>query len=153
MLRAHFFKQFGYNFMFPDTSNTRFLSHLEAAGHLLKHRKFFIDWLDNTMRWSKTTHTLNNVEANVLRGLQCLLTCTDLSIYALYCQSISKPYMRQVCYFVNSHVLGSDYVLGTRTRQNICQYHRLWTTACRRYCPLSTDHRQSRHPHCARCEL
>jgi hypothetical protein len=39
----------GYDITFPDTSNTRYQSHCEAAGVLLTHKSLFLGYLEHTV--------------------------------------------------------------------------------------------------------
>jgi hypothetical protein len=80
---------------FPDTSNTRFGSHGEAAADLIRYLDAHIEYI-NIIRMSKQTATLTNIEYNVLQALNDMATRTELCAMALYTQAISKPYMKAV---------------------------------------------------------
>jgi len=80
---------------FPDTGNTRFQSYCDAAGVLLVYQKLFIKFLC-LVKYKKGSETLNNMEANVLKGLKDLPTIQELVILTLFSQIISNPYMCQI---------------------------------------------------------
>ncbi|KAI0367582.1 hypothetical protein BV20DRAFT_949876 [Pilatotrama ljubarskyi] len=80
---------------FPDTSNTRYQSHCEAAAELLVHLDLYIEFLA-FVRDKKTKRTFNNLENNVYRALHDIPTLTELCALTLYSQSVSHPYLRQV---------------------------------------------------------
>jgi hypothetical protein len=44
----------------------------------------------------KTTDQLNHIEQNILKGLDCDVTMTDLVALARYGASVSRPYMATV---------------------------------------------------------
>ncbi|KAJ7089006.1 hypothetical protein C8R44DRAFT_596210, partial [Mycena epipterygia] len=80
---------------FPDTSNTRYQSHCEAAGALLLHIDLYIEFLEH-MRDKKGDSVFTNLEKNVYDGLHDPIIKTELAVLAIYGQAISHPYMRQV---------------------------------------------------------
>jgi len=80
---------------FPDTSNTRYQSHSEAAVELLTSLALYVEFLE-WIRDGKDRPTFTNVEKNVYNGLQDVPTQTELVVLALYAEAISHPYMRQV---------------------------------------------------------
>lgn len=81
---------------FPDTSNTRFGSHGDAAADLIEHLDPHIDYISHVIRLSKQTASLTNIEHNVLEALKDPPTQTELCAMVLYSQAVSKPYMRAV---------------------------------------------------------
>lgn len=80
---------------FPDTSNTRFGSHGDAASDLIQYLDAHIEYI-NLIRMSKQTATLTNIEYNVLQALNDTATRTELCAMVLYTQAVSKPYMNAV---------------------------------------------------------
>lgn len=80
---------------FPDTNNTCYQSHSEAAIELLTFLPLYIAFLE-WIRDGKDRPGFTNVEKNVYNGLQDISTQTELVVLALYAQAISYPYMRQV---------------------------------------------------------
>ncbi|KAI0661679.1 hypothetical protein C8Q70DRAFT_966523 [Cubamyces menziesii] len=80
---------------FPDTSNTRYQSHCEAAAELIVHLPLYIDFL-SALRDKKNNRTFNHLEENVWNGLHDIPTLTELCVLALYSQAISHPYLREV---------------------------------------------------------
>lgn len=80
---------------FPQTNNTRFGSHGEAAAELLAHLDTYISFLDH-IRLRKVNDAWTNIEQNVYLGLQDDATLTELAVLALYQQVITHPYSRLV---------------------------------------------------------
>ncbi|KAF8951787.1 hypothetical protein BDZ97DRAFT_1778312 [Flammula alnicola] len=80
---------------FPDTSNTRFGSHGDAAADLIQYLDSHIEYL-HLVRLSKQAATLTQIECNVLKALGDPATLTELCAMVLYTQAVSKPYMRAV---------------------------------------------------------
>ena len=81
---------------FPDTSNIRYQSHCDAAIEICVHHNLYIDFLNLFVRNSKERPGLNNLENNVLIGLNDIPTMTEACVLGLYAQAISHPYMRRV---------------------------------------------------------
>ncbi|KIJ29200.1 hypothetical protein M422DRAFT_188816 [Sphaerobolus stellatus SS14] len=94
-LRCAFEAEFGFSLNFPDTSNTRYQSHCQAAAELLAHLDFYQDYF-NIMKDRKEFRTLNHMEKNLQLALQDLPTISELCVLALFLLSISHPYMRTV---------------------------------------------------------
>ncbi|RPD58133.1 hypothetical protein L226DRAFT_467446 [Lentinus tigrinus ALCF2SS1-7] len=90
-----FFEALGISVRFPDTSNTRYQSHCEAAAELLVHLELYIEFLE-FMRDKKTKRTFNHMEQNIYNALRDDSTLTDLCVLTLYAQAISHPYLREV---------------------------------------------------------
>ena len=63
---------------------------------LLLYLPLFIEFLE-LVRDKKDSRSFNHMEFNVYHGLQDIPTLTELAVLVLYMQSISHPYMRQVC--------------------------------------------------------
>jgi hypothetical protein len=84
------------DFTFPDTSNTQFQSHCEAAGALMLHLNSFIEYLDFACK-KKQKQQFSNMEQNLWNALHCTSTLTELAVLALYAQSVSHPYMQTIC--------------------------------------------------------
>ena len=80
---------------FPDTSNTRYGSHCDAAAELIIHLETNIQ-LFELIHNGKTGYKLNNIEKNVFYGIQDNATLTELTTLAAYLQSISHPYMSYI---------------------------------------------------------
>lgn len=85
----------GFIVRFPDTSNTRYQSHSEAAAEVIVHLPLYIQFLDH-IRIKKEARTFTNLEQNILRGLQDVPTVTELCVLAAYGQAVTHPYMREV---------------------------------------------------------
>jgi hypothetical protein len=86
----------GHEIYFPDTSNIRYQSHCDAAIEISIHHNLYINFLDSFVRNSKERPGLNNLENNVLIGLNDIPTMTEACVLGLYAQAISHPYMRRV---------------------------------------------------------
>ena len=84
------------NVGFPDTSNTQFQSHCDAAAVLLLHLPCFIEFLIS-LHDNKQSSKFNHMEQNLWNALHCTATKTELVVMALYSQAISHPYMKVVC--------------------------------------------------------
>ncbi|EJD07885.1 uncharacterized protein FOMMEDRAFT_74025 [Fomitiporia mediterranea MF3/22] len=82
-------------FTFPDTSNTRYSSNLEAAAEVISRLDFYVDYM-HFIRDSKEKPGLNHLESNILKGLHDLPTRTELAVFALYLESVSYPYIREL---------------------------------------------------------
>ncbi|KDN43886.1 hypothetical protein RSAG8_05879, partial [Rhizoctonia solani AG-8 WAC10335] len=85
----------GYCSRFPDTSNTRYGSYCDAAMMLILHLDKYIQ-LVQTICFAKTAPGFNNIESNVLNGLQDIPTLTELIVLVLYAQAIGRPYIKHV---------------------------------------------------------
>ncbi|THH04966.1 hypothetical protein EW146_g10032 [Bondarzewia mesenterica] len=90
--RVFFEQTFGFIVTFPDTSNTRYGSHLLAALVLLTHLIFFIQFLE-IVRDSKEKVGFNNLENNLYMALHDVSTLTELAVLVLYFLSVSAPYV------------------------------------------------------------
>lgn len=91
----YFFNVLGYTVNFPDTSNTRYGSHCDAAAELITHLPIYIEFLE-FIRDKKERAAHTNIEQNLCHALRCPATLTELCILALYGQTISLPYMAVV---------------------------------------------------------
>ena len=80
---------------FPEVSNTRYASLLEAVRVVLKYRVLYIELL-HFVRDSKVNRALNNMEANVLKGLEDYCTLDELGVFVLYYESISHPFIQAI---------------------------------------------------------
>lgn len=88
----YFFNVLGYPVKFPDTSNTRYGSHCDAAAELIVHLPIYIEFLE-FIRDKKEQAAHTNLEQNLCHALRCPATLTELCILALYGQTVSLPYM------------------------------------------------------------
>ncbi|KZP19697.1 hypothetical protein FIBSPDRAFT_1045302 [Athelia psychrophila] len=94
------YKQFfefrlGYPVTFPDTSNTRYGSHCEAAAALLIHLPLYLEFLEH-VRDRKEKQGFNHLENNLYKALLDPPTLSELAVLALYAQSVTHPYMKRV---------------------------------------------------------
>ncbi|KAF8799746.1 hypothetical protein BYT27DRAFT_7119758, partial [Phlegmacium glaucopus] len=88
-------KNVGSQFTFPDTSNTRFQSHCNAAAALLLHLPQFIEFLKYICD-VKQSGKFNHMEQNLWNALHCTATKTEMAVLALYAQAVTHPYMKVV---------------------------------------------------------
>lgn len=96
--RDYCFCVLGRILLFPDVSNTRYATYLEAAAEILANLDFYIEYM-HYLRDGKGSRTLNNLESNVLKGLEDLPTRTELYVLTVYLETISLPinaYLRGV---------------------------------------------------------
>jgi hypothetical protein len=89
--RDWFESECGFSNVFPDTSNTRYGSHCAAAIELLIHRDQYIGFMQEQAH--RKGDGLNSIEANIVVGLECWSTMTELGVLAIYGQAISIPYV------------------------------------------------------------
>ncbi|KAJ2923445.1 hypothetical protein H1R20_g13649, partial [Candolleomyces eurysporus] len=93
--RMFFERKLGYIVTFPDTSNTRFQSHCNAAAELIVYWELFKEFL-LFVRDKKSTRNFNHMEHNVYKGLRDPATHTELCVLAIYSEVLSKQYMKLV---------------------------------------------------------
>lgn len=93
--RYYFEAELGNSVQWPDTSNTRYHSHGDAACEFLVHEPLYITYLE-VMKSKKESRTLTNIEENVLRGFSCTKTKEEITCFAVYNQCITHPYLRMV---------------------------------------------------------
>jgi hypothetical protein len=80
---------------YPDTSNTRYQSSGKAAGEIIVHHPYYVQFME-FIRDGKTTKKFNHLEKNLYAALHDIPTLTELCVLALYAQAITHPYMRQI---------------------------------------------------------
>lgn len=85
----------GLTFTFPDTSNTRFGSYLEAAAEIITRCDFYLMFLEH-VRNLKEKRNWNHMETNIHRALTDNPTRTELAILTLYLEAVSHPYIVNV---------------------------------------------------------
>lgn len=88
-------KKVGTSFTFPDTSNTRFQSHCEAAAALTLYLDEFIEYLEYAKQ-RKDRARYSHMEENLWKALHDIPTRTELAVLALYSQAVSHPYMKAI---------------------------------------------------------
>ena len=84
--------QLGYEIPFPDTSNTRYQCYGNAATELIRDPDFYIGFLNQHGKKKKRGAGLNHMEKNIVKGLEDPATRTELAVFSLYSEAISKPY-------------------------------------------------------------
>jgi len=89
------FEQAGISITFPDTSNTRYGSYCMAGAVLVQHKANFVQFLE-FVRDKKDSSKFTNMEKNLYNALQDPATLTELSVLALYGQTISHPYVSEI---------------------------------------------------------
>jgi len=87
----------GHEISFPDTSNTRYQCYGDVATELIRHPDFYINFLRQHADKKKRGAGLNHMESNILKGLMDPATQTELTVFSLYSEAISKPYTITVC--------------------------------------------------------
>ena len=90
--RAFSKDQLTYEISFPDTSNTRYQCYGDAATELIQHPGFYIDFLNLHGKKKKRAAGLNHMEKNIVAALDDPPTQTELAVFSLYSEAISKPY-------------------------------------------------------------
>jgi hypothetical protein len=85
----------GYIIRFVDTSNTRYQSYSEGAAEVIVHLVVYIQLME-FIRNKKESRIFNHMESNIWNALHDIPTITELCVLALYGQSITHPYMREV---------------------------------------------------------
>ncbi|KAG1878590.1 hypothetical protein C8R48DRAFT_589777, partial [Suillus tomentosus] len=90
-----FLKYKGVLKRFPDTSNTRFHSHCDAARELIKYLTYYLEFLEH-IRLNKENTQLNHMEENLMKALSDAATLTELAVLTLYSQAVTKSYMTLV---------------------------------------------------------
>ena len=93
--RAFCLRLLHYEVQFPDTSNTRYQSHLYAATEIIDHHQLYLDFLRDVAD-RKDKRKLNHMEQNVLDGLNDIPTITELCVLCLYCQAVSAPFVKHI---------------------------------------------------------
>jgi hypothetical protein len=81
---------------FPDVSNTRYGSYSYGAAYVVCYHGLIQELVEEVMDGKTKSGQPNHVEYNILRGLNCAATMTELVGLALYGVSVSWPYMAQV---------------------------------------------------------
>ncbi|KAJ7743197.1 hypothetical protein B0H16DRAFT_1727923 [Mycena metata] len=80
---------------FPDTSNTRFGSHRDAAAELITYLPQYRQMME-AIEWSKQNPSLTNIEKNLCDALNDIPTLTELAAMTIYRMVITHPYLYQV---------------------------------------------------------
>ncbi|KAG2133325.1 hypothetical protein DEU56DRAFT_739092 [Suillus clintonianus] len=94
-LRYYFEVELGYRIQWPDTSNTRYHSHGDAACEYLVNDTLYLTFLE-LVPLKKESRTSTNIEYNVYRGFTCLKTKQEMMSWATYNQCITHPYLRTI---------------------------------------------------------
>lgn len=85
----------GAGVRFPDTSNTRYQSFGRGAARLItyleQHRRF-MDFVKD----SKSKRALNHLEQNVVKGINCPKTVSQMVALVLFCMAVMHPYALHV---------------------------------------------------------
>ena len=83
------------DFTFPDTSNTRFGCHCDAAIELILQLPHFIEFMEY-IKAKKINQQFSNMEQNFWKALHCNATISELAVLVLYAKAISLPYMQHI---------------------------------------------------------
>ncbi|KAJ7456357.1 hypothetical protein B0H11DRAFT_2244041 [Mycena galericulata] len=81
---------------FPDVSNTRYGCHSYAAAEVICFPGLIQELITEIIDGKTKSGQPNHVEKNILKGLNCTATITELAALALYGMSVSWPYMAMV---------------------------------------------------------
>jgi hypothetical protein len=81
---------------FPDVSNTRYGCYTYAAAEVVCFHGLIQELVTEIVLGKAKSGTFNHVEKNILKGLNCAVTMTELVALALYGASVSWPYMAMV---------------------------------------------------------
>ncbi|KAJ7711060.1 hypothetical protein B0H16DRAFT_1900781 [Mycena metata] len=81
---------------FPDVSNTRYGCYSYAAAEVVTFHGLIATLVQEICNGKTKSGQENHVEHNVLKGLNCPVTLTELVALALYGASVSWPYMATV---------------------------------------------------------
>lgn len=95
IFRFWWWEHIGIPFTFPDISNNRFQSFCDAAAMLILHCEDFKAFLES-LRINKQNSTLNHMEANLKKALNCSSTMSELAVLAISAEAISYPYMKAI---------------------------------------------------------
>ncbi|KAJ7343174.1 hypothetical protein DFH08DRAFT_962310 [Mycena albidolilacea] len=80
---------------FPDISNTRYQSHRQGGARIItyleEHREFMVFVKDN-----KQKQMLNHLEENIVKGLHCPQTISQIITLVLFCMAVMHPYTLHV---------------------------------------------------------
>ena len=93
--RAFCFHAIGEEINFPDTSNTRYQSHANAATEIIHHLQLYLNFLQDVGD-GKDKRGMNHMEKNVFKGLADIATLTELAVLCLYCQAVSVPFAESI---------------------------------------------------------
>ncbi|KAJ7115156.1 hypothetical protein C8R44DRAFT_928100 [Mycena epipterygia] len=81
---------------FPDVSNNRYGCYTYAAAEVVCFHGIIQELVTEIIDGKTKAGQKNHVEANILKGLNCAVTMTELVALALYGASVSWPYMAAV---------------------------------------------------------
>ena len=118
----------GHKISFSDTSNTQYQCYGDAAMELIQHPNFYINFLQQHADKKKRRVGLNYMESNILKGLMDPATWTELAVFSLYSEAISKPYAITVCGSCNKSKNALD--LGLAHSQIIVHIDTLINNPC-----------------------
>ncbi|KAG1851408.1 hypothetical protein F4604DRAFT_1934096 [Suillus subluteus] len=91
-LHYYFEVELGYRIQWPDTSNTRYHSHSDAACEYLVNDTLYLTFLE-LVPLKKESQTSTNIEYNVYWNFMCLKTKQEMMSWATYNQCITHPYL------------------------------------------------------------
>ncbi|KAJ7237982.1 hypothetical protein C8J57DRAFT_1727742 [Mycena rebaudengoi] len=81
---------------FPDVSNTRYSSNTKGAAYVICYHGLIQQLIEEIMDGKAKSGQANHVEFNILQGLKCPATMTEMAALALYGVAVSWPYMALV---------------------------------------------------------
>ncbi|KLO06451.1 hypothetical protein SCHPADRAFT_861403, partial [Schizopora paradoxa] len=80
---------------FPDTSNTRYQSHIDAAAVIIAQLELYQEYMRHA-RDLKQNRNFNHMENNIYNALQDLPTQAELLVMVFYGEAVCYPYGRTV---------------------------------------------------------
>ncbi|KAJ7361700.1 hypothetical protein DFH08DRAFT_800934 [Mycena albidolilacea] len=91
----YFCPTIGASVRFPDMSNTRYQSHRRGGARIIAYLKEHHDFMD-IIKDNKQKRTLNHLEQNIVKGIHCPQTISQIVALVLFCMAVMHPYALHV---------------------------------------------------------
>ncbi|KAF8168636.1 hypothetical protein K438DRAFT_1909600 [Mycena galopus ATCC 62051] len=91
----YFRPSIGAGVRFPDVSNTRYQSHGRGGARIITYLKEHRDFME-FVKDNKQKRTLNHLEQNILKGLHCPQTISQIVALVLFCMAVMHLYALHV---------------------------------------------------------
>ncbi|KAJ7339908.1 hypothetical protein DFH08DRAFT_1013441 [Mycena albidolilacea] len=91
----YFHPTIGAGVRFPDVSNTRCQSHGRGRGRIITYLKEHHEFME-FVKDNKQKRTLNHLEQNIVKGLHCPQTISQIVALVLFCMAVMHPYTLHV---------------------------------------------------------
>ncbi|KAJ7310924.1 hypothetical protein DFH08DRAFT_718392 [Mycena albidolilacea] len=85
----------GAGVRFPDVSNTRYQSHGRGGARIIAYLKGHRDFMD-FVKDNKQKRMLNHLEQNIVKGIHCPQTTSQIVALVLFCMAVMHPYALHV---------------------------------------------------------